>query len=117
VCAAAGLSYFGIGLSSNDVWAGVAGLAIMVAYGGILLALRRRSEPMALLSGNPADERQAQVVVRASAATLQVVAVVPVVAMMVALALDSTYATVLCGICALLGATFMASVVWFSRRG
>jgi uncharacterized membrane protein len=72
---------------------------------------------MALLSGNAVDERQAQVMLRASATSMQVLAVVLVVAMLVTLATDSKYAPVFTGLCSLVGVSFIVSIVWYSRRG
>lgn len=116
LCVAAALAYLAIGLMRDDHVFAFAGFAIMIGYGGLLLALRKRGEPLALLSGKPADERQAQVVQRSLAATCQLLLVVLVVAAMVSFAIGSRYAGVFCGLCAIGGLGFMVATAWYSRR-
>lgn len=117
VIVVAALAYLAIGLVNGDPVLAVGGPAVMLAYGGVLYLWRRRSEPVALLGGNPTDERQAQIMLRASAVTAHVLAVVLVAGAMVTLALDSRYAGLFCGLCAVTGATFVAATILFSRRG
>lgn len=117
VCDVAALVYLAIGLARGDLALAIGGCVGMLLYGAVLLVLGRRNEPMALLSGNAVDERQAQVMLRASAASMQLLAVVLVVAMLITLASGSKYAPVFTGLCAVTGLTFVASIVWFSRRG
>jgi hypothetical protein len=117
VCEVAALAYLAIGLARGDLALASGGCVGMLLYGAVLLVLGRRNEPMALLSGNPVDERQAQVMLRASAASMQLLAVVLVAAMLYTLATGSQYAPVFTGLCSLVGVSFIASIVWFSRRG
>jgi hypothetical protein len=88
----------------------------MVAYGALLLTLRRRSESLALLSGDAMDERQAQVLVRANAAMGLVLVTALAVGSLVTLAMGSSYAEVLCGLSALGGISFVIATVWFARH-
>ncbi|HEU5008134.1 MAG TPA: hypothetical protein VFT67_14250 [Jatrophihabitantaceae bacterium] len=117
VCDVAALAYLAIGLAHGDLALAIGGCVGMLLYGAVLLLLGRRSEPMALLSGNAVDERQAQLMLRAGATSMQVLAVVLVVAMLVTLATDSKYAPVFTGLCSLVGVSFIVSIVWYSRRG
>ncbi|MGH8962153.1 MAG: hypothetical protein ACRDWT_13360 [Jatrophihabitantaceae bacterium] len=117
VCGAAAIAYLTIGLVRNDHWLAFGGFAVMLGYGTLLLVFRKRGEPLALLSGNAADERQAQLMLRASAATAQVLVVVLVAGAMITLATGSRYSWVFCGLCAVGGCAFIAATVWYSRRG
>jgi hypothetical protein len=117
LCVAAGLTYLVIGLARHMVGFGIAGLAIMLAYGGVLFALRGRSESAQLLSGKPGDERQAQVMLKASAATGQLLVTVLVISLVVSMAAGSSHTGVIAWLCAAGGACFIATTVWYSRRG
>lgn len=112
-----GVLYLILGIARGQVGQGLIGLAIMLAYVALLLGLRRRSETAQLLNGRPTDERQAQVLLQASALTGQVLAAVLVGAFLVSLAADSRYTAVLSGLAAVTGVTFVAGTAWFSRRG
>lgn len=117
VCVAAAAAYLVIGLVRDDLVLAIACPAIMLGYAAVLFALARRSEPLALLAGTVHDERQAQVLQRATAATGQALAIVLVVGWLVSLAVDSRYAAVFGYLCAFGGATFAVATVWYSRRG
>lgn len=116
VCAAAGLAYLGIGLAHGNTASGFIGLAIMLAYGAVLLAFGRRSEVLGLLAGSGSDERRAQIQLRATAATAHVLVLVLVAGAMWTLATGSRYAAVFCGLCAVGGASFIAATAWFARH-
>lgn len=117
VCVAAAGAYLAIGLARGELALAIAGPTIMIGYGALLIALGGRAEPLALLSGSARDERQAQVVQRATAATGQALVVVLVVGALVSLAVGSRYAGMFCYLCAFGGATFAVATVWYSRRG
>ena len=112
-----GVLYLIFGIARGAVGQGLIGLAIMLAYVALLVGLRRRSETAQLLNGAPADERQAQVLLQASALTGRVLAGVLVAAFLVGLAADSRYTAVLGGLGAVGGVTFIAGTAWFSRPG
>jgi hypothetical protein len=117
VVLAAAVAYLVIGVVRGDAALAVGGPLIMLGYLAILLVLRNRSEPAALLGGAPADERQAQVMLRATGFMGHVLAAVLVVGAIVSLALGSQYAGMFCDLCAVGGLSFGAATVWFSRRG
>jgi len=117
LCAAAGITYLVIGLVRHDATLTIAGPLIMVTYAAVLLVLGRRSEPLALLSGGPGDERQAQVMQRATAATGQVLVAVLVVGALWSLAAGAQNALTFCWLCAVGGVSFVAFTAWFARRG
>lgn len=116
VCVLAGVAYLVIGLMRGEVGQGVVGLAIMLAYGAVLLVWGRRSESIGLLGGAHADERQRMVLMRASAATGQVLVVVIVGAAMVSLAAGWDLARPLSALAAVGGLTFGATVIWSARQ-
>lgn len=114
---AAAIAYLSIGIVRGDPALAVGGPVIMIGYIAVLTVLRNRSESAALLSRGPADERQAQVMLRATAFMGHVLVVVLVVGAMVSLAMGSQYVGVFCGLCALAGIAFGGATVWYSRRG
>jgi hypothetical protein len=116
-CVLAAAAYLTIGLVHDNKGLAIGGTAVMLGYGAILLLFGRRSEPVALLAGEQSDERQRLVMLRASAATGQVLVVVLVGGAMWSLAAQSDAAAVFCGLCAVGGATFAGSTAWYSRRG
>lgn len=117
MCVAAAVVYLLIGLSRHDTPLAIGGTAVMIGYAAVLLGFRRRAEPLALLSGQEADERQAQVLLRASAVSGQLLACVLVAGMLITLTTGSDYAGMFCNLCAVGGVTFIAATVWYSRRG
>jgi hypothetical protein len=117
VCVAAAGAYLAIGLVRGELALAVVAPAITIGYAALLVALGRRGEPIALLSGDVRDERQVQVLQRAAAATGQALVVVLVAGALVGLATGSRYAATFCYLCAFGGLTFAAATVWYSRRG
>lgn len=116
-CVAAALAYLGIGLARDQAGLAIGGLLIMLGYGVLLLVFGRRSEVVGLLAGNGADERRAQIQLRASAATAHVLVLVLVGSAMWALATGSRYTGVFSGLCAVFGISYLIATVWFARRG
>jgi hypothetical protein len=110
-------AYLAIGLARGETALAVVAPAIMIGYAALLLLLGRRGEPIALLSGDVRDERQAQVLQRATAATGQALVIVLVAGALVSLAAGSQYAGMFCYLCAFGGVTFAVATVWYSRRG
>lgn len=118
LCLLAGLVFLGIGLAQHDLGLGIAGLIVMLVYGLVLMAFRTRSETIGLLgSGDHVDERRASIQVKASAMTGQVLSAVLAGGALAAIALDSDYTTILCGLCLLGGATYVVSTAVYARRG
>jgi hypothetical protein len=117
VALAAALAYLVIGIVRGNPALAVGGPVIMIGYLAVLTVLRNRSESAALLSRGPSDERQAQVMLRATAFMGHVLVVVLVVGAMVSLAIGSQYVGMFCGLCAIGGVAFGGATVWFSRRG
>ena len=113
---AIGLLYLIVGVVRHQPLSGAIGLGIMLVYVGLMYGLWRRSEPAQLLSGQTGDERQAQVMLRASALTGQVLVCVIVAAMLVCLAADSDYTAVFSALAAVAGVGFVAAVAWYSRH-
>jgi uncharacterized membrane protein len=111
-----GIVYLVIGIAHDQLWSGLAGLAIMLAYVGLLIGLRRRSETAELLSAQPSDERQAQVVLRASALTGILLICVVLAGLFVSLAAESRYTTMFSSLAAVGGFTFIGATAWYSRH-
>lgn len=116
VAVSAAIAYLVIGIVRGDAALAVFGPVIMIAYLAGLTVLRNRSEPASLLSRGPADERQAQVMLRATAFTAHVLVAVLVVCAMVSLAIGSRFVGVFCGLCAVAGVAFGGAIAWFSHR-
>jgi uncharacterized membrane protein len=117
VAVAAAVAYLVIGVVRRDPALAVGGPVIMIGYIAVLTVLRNRSESAALLSRGPSDERQAQVMLRATAFMGHLLVVVLVVGAMVSLAIGSRYIGMFCGLCAVAGVAFGGATVWYSRRG
>lgn len=113
---AIGVAYLLLGIARHEVVSGVIGFGIMVTYVALMYGLRHRYEPAQLLSGNPADERQAQIMQRATAFTGNVVIAAVLLGMLVSVAAGSHYATVFSGLAAVSGVAFVLGIIWFSRR-
>jgi hypothetical protein len=117
VAAVVAVAYAVIGLARQNYQLAAIGPAIMIAYAVVLFLFRGRSEPIGMLAGNRADERQAQVQLRAVAATGQVLVATLVVGAMWSLAAGWDSANVFCILCAIGGAAFIGFTVLYSRRG
>ncbi len=116
-CVVIGAAYLAIGVFRGDVTSGVVGLAIMLAYGLVLVLFRRRSEAVALLGGVAGDERRAAITARARDTTGQVLVLVLVAGMFWSLATDNGHAGVFIALTAIGGFTFIGSTIWHSLRG
>lgn len=116
VCVLAAGGYAAVFLAHHDVAAAIAGAAIMLAYGAVLVVFSRRSEVAALLRDTANDERHAQINLRACALALYAVVTVAVVMTFINLARDGNPGT-WGNVCAILGASYIAGIVLFSRRG
>lgn len=115
-CVLAAGGYAAVYLARHDVAAAVAGAAIMLAYGGALVVFSRRSEVAALLRDTAHDERQALINLRAC--TLALSAAVSVAVVMTFVSLARTGNPGIWGtVCAIVGASYIAGIVIFSRRG
>lgn len=115
-CLAAAAAYLVIGLVRGETGLAIAGPVFMLGYAGVLLTLGRRSEALTLLSSNPRDERQAQITLRSLATTGMVLVVVLVGGALATLAAGSAKAETFCGLCAVGGVVFVASMFWHARR-
>lgn len=116
-CVVIGVAYLTVGVFRGDVTSGVVGLAIMLAYGAVLVLFRRRSEAVALLGGGASDERRAAITSRAHDTTGQVLVLVLVAGMFWSLATDNGHAGVFVALAAIGGFTFIGSTIWHSVRG
>lgn len=85
LCVLAAGGYAAVFLAHHDVAMAIAGAAIMLAYGAVLVVFSRRSEVAALLRDTANDERHAQINLRASALALYAVVTVAVVMMFIIL--------------------------------
>ena len=115
-CVLAAGGYAAVFLAHHDVAMAIAGAAIMLAYGAVLVVFSRRSEVAALLRDTANDERHAQINLRASALALYAVVTVAVVMTFINLARDGNPGT-WGNVCAILGVAYIAGIVLFSRRG
>ena len=79
LCVLAAGGYAAIFLAHHDVAMAIAGAAIMLAYGAVLVVFSRRSEVAALLRDTANDERHALINLRACALALYAVVTVAVV--------------------------------------
>jgi hypothetical protein len=115
VCVLAAAGYAAVFLAHGKVVDAVLAAAVMLAYGGLLIALSRRSEIAALLRGTGRDERRALIDLRASALALYAVII---------LTLAMTFIELVKGrepgpwgiVAAVGGAAYLAGIVIFSRR-
>lgn len=116
-CVVIGIAYLAVGVFRDDTTSGVIGLAIMLAHGAGLVLFRRRSEAVALLGGGDSDERRAAITSHARDTTGQVLVLVLVAGMFWSLATDNGHAGVFIALTAIGGLTFIASTLWYARRG
>jgi hypothetical protein len=114
-CVLAAGGYAAVFLAHGDVSSAAWSAGIMLAYGAVLVAFSRRSEVAALLRDTARDERQAQINLRASA--LSAYAVILVAIVMVFVELGQGRDPGPWGlICAVIGVSYLGSVVVLSRR-
>ena len=115
ICVLAAGGYLAVFLSAGKVAPAIWCAAIMLVYGAILVIFSRRSEVAAILRDDARDERRAAINLRASALTLQVLTI---------LALTMAFIQLAKGhdpgawgmICAVAGGTYLAGVIFFTRR-
>jgi hypothetical protein len=115
VCVLAAAGYAAVFLAHGKVVDAILAAAVMLAYGGLLIALSRRSEIAALLRGAERDERRMLIDLRASALALYA---------LVILSLTMTFIDLAQGrgpgpwgiVAAVGGAAYLAGIVIFSRR-
>jgi uncharacterized membrane protein len=115
-CVLAAAAYAGVFLATGKVASAAWSAGIMLAYGAILVIFSRRSEFAAILRDDGRDERRAAINMRASAVTLQVIAVLAIVMAFVRLGEGhdpGDWGT----ICAVAGLSYLGSVLFFARRG
>jgi hypothetical protein len=115
LCVLLGLAFLGAFWIAGNPGAGLAPLAIMVAYGALLL-LGGRSEVVRVLRGQPTDEMWRSFDVRATLFASTVLGTVMVGAAVVEFALgrDGQPYALLCLVFAL---AYVAALVWFRLRG
>jgi hypothetical protein len=116
VCLIAAGAFLGIFLARGQVSAGISSAAIMLIYGAVLVVSSGRSDIAAILRNDAADERRLSINMRASAFALQVVVLVAVVMFLIQLGagrVNTTWQYV----CEIIGVSYVAAVVYLSRRG
>jgi hypothetical protein len=115
-CVLAAGAYLGIFLSTGQVALAFVTAGIMLAYGAILVAFSGRSEIAAILRNDRTDERRHSIYMRASALTLHVIVLFVLAMAFVQLAQGRSpgdWGT----LCLIGGTSFIAGVIFFSRRG
>jgi hypothetical protein len=114
-CALAACAYLGIFLAQGKLVLALVTSGIMAGYGAVLVLARGRSDAAAVLSEYRTDERRRQVSLRAALFAVNVAAVTAVAGALTELA--SGRALGAWGImCAVIGASYMAGVMFYSRR-
>jgi hypothetical protein len=116
VCVLAAGGYLAVFLATGQVATAIWSAAIMLLYGAILVIFSRRSEIAAILRDDGRDERRAAIQLRATAVMGLVVGVFALTMAFVELARGhgpGDWGT----ICLVGGASFLAAVVFFARRG
>ena len=114
-CAAAACLYLGIFLAQGKPALALATSGIMLAYGAVLLLLRKRSDAAAVLSEYRTDERREQIGLRAAQLSVNIGAIAAVTGGIVALA--SGHGPGVWGVmCVVLGASYLAGVIFYSHR-
>lgn len=115
VCVLAACLYLGIFLAQGEVAVAFAASGIMLGYGAILLLLRGRSDSAAVLSEYRVDERRQQINLRAALLSVNVAAVAALTGALIELA--SGHGPGAWGImCVVIGASYVAGVIFHSRR-
>uniref|UniRef100_UPI002F915E93 DUF2178 domain-containing protein n=1 Tax=Streptomyces melanogenes TaxID=67326 RepID=UPI002F915E93 len=113
---AMGVGYIAIFLARNEPAMAATGFVVMAVYVLILVAASRRSEAAALLRGEATDERRHSINQRASAFTMNVLVLVLLTGFVTELIRGNSGHPwdVLCGVS---GLVYIASTIYFSRRG
>jgi hypothetical protein len=117
VVALAAVAYLVIGIVRGRPWPGVVAVGIMAGYALVLYAARNRSETIGLLGGDNGDERQRELMQRASAFTGQVLVCVIVVGALATFATTSGAGVVFSSLAGVGGVAFAGSLAWLSRHG
>ena len=115
VCVLAAAGYAAVFLAHGRVLDAILAAAVMLAYGGLLIAMSRRSEIAALLRGTGRDERRVLIDLRASALALYAVII---------LSLTMTFIELAQGrppgawgiVAAVAGTAYLGGIVVLSRR-
>lgn len=110
-----GLVYLGLGVAQDDLGAGIAGLVVMLLVTGALVIGSRFSDTVALLGDDVREERHVQIHQRAALFTINLTALVVVIAGIVDFASggDGTPYTWLAAVIAV---CYVGSVLVLSRR-
>ena len=111
-----GIAALAIELVRGDTGEGLAFFAIMAGYALLLVVLGDHSEMFSLLRGDDTDERARHLQLCASAITGQVVTVVLVGGFLVEMARGAGDVGLWAGLCAVSGATLIASHAVLRRR-
>jgi predicted membrane channel-forming protein YqfA (hemolysin III family) len=114
-CVLAAGGYAAVFASRGDVLMAIIGPVIMLAYGGLLVGLSRRSEVAAVLRGHSRDERRAFIDLRATAVAAYAMIVACLVVVFVDLARGlnpGAWGT----IAVVGGVSYLAGVILFSQR-
>ena len=108
---------FGVSaLARGRIGLGLAMAGIMFAYAAFLVLVSRASEPASGLRGDSADERRTQLQLRANAMTGNVLLTVVLAGFLVQIVRGAD-ATVWALLGVVGGATYLASVFFYSQRG
>ncbi|HEX2905007.1 MAG TPA: hypothetical protein VHO01_16250 [Jatrophihabitans sp.] len=117
LCLGFGLVYLMIGAVKQDWTLGIGGLAIMLAYGALLVIFGRRNEAVGMLGDSFPDERRRELQRRTAASTGYVLVLVLVAGSLITMVTDSPDAGPFAGLTALAGATWIGFTIWHVRRG
>ena len=114
-CVVLGLVFLGAALAGGQPVLGISSLIAMLVYAAILVAMGSRSETVAVLRGQPADERLAGFTEHATAHAGAIALVVPLAAYVWDIAhggAGTGYLVILVPA----GLAFFASLAWQQRR-
>ena len=115
VCALIACVYLGVFLARGEPVLAVATSGIMIVYGAVLVLARRRSEVAAVLSEYRTDERRQQINMRAALLSVNVAALVAVTGAIAGFASGHYFGPWVI-MAAVIGASYLAGVVFYSRR-
>jgi len=111
-----GLVFLLAGAARGRVGLGLAMATIMFGYAAFLVAFSRSNEAVALLREDSADERRAQIQLRANAMVGNVLILVAVGGFLIQFLREEDTA-IWAALAAIGGVTYMVSALVFSRRG
>jgi hypothetical protein len=107
--------YLGIFLAQGKPALALATSGIMLGYGAILLLFRGRSDVAAVLSEHRTDERRQQINLRAALFSVNVTAIAAAAGALTELAAGHDLG-VWGTMCVVIGVSYLAGVVFYSRR-